>query len=200
MKARENRPCFFLSTNLCRCGFTPSGIKGSQARSKNRYNQKRKKQGTGRRKPKSESKQNAPFQADRTGSQAPAPAPGCLRFARLSLCPVCPSLAGYGLPGSAPLGYGLPLPRRGSAVLRSSLSLPFPVGRLVSPALSALGGSGFPSLSVRSGFPSLGGSGFPGLGRCRFALVQPGAGAGAWLPGLCALPGLLCVPGRFRPP
>lgn len=159
MKAREKCPCFFLSTNICRCGFTPPALRARKPEARNCYNQRRKKQGTGRRKPKSESKQNAPFQADRTGSQAPAPAPGCLRFARFSPCPVYPSLA----------GCGFPLDRRGSACLRSSLSLPFPVGRLVSPALSALGGSGF---------PSIGGSGFPGLGRCRFALDRRGRGRG----------------------
>ena len=93
MKAREKHPCFFLSTNLCRCGFTPPALRACKPGAKNRHNQRRKKQGTGRRKPKSESKKCAfPSRSNRKPSPRPRP--------RLST--VYPVLA---LPG-------LPLPRR----------------------------------------------------------------------------------------
>ena len=163
MKAREKHPCFFLSTNLCRCGFTPPALRACKPGAKNRHNQRRKKQGTGRRKPKSESKKCAfPSRSNRKPSPRPRP--------RLST--VYPVLALPGLPLPRRLRFAPPSPW---LRLSSFLSLPPFSGRSArfSGALRPRR-VGF-SLARRVGFSrSWAVQVFPRLA---------GAGAGAWLPG-----------------
>ena len=174
----------------------PSGIKGSQARSKSPYNQRRKKIGTEQQQPKSEAKQRTPFQADEPEAKPPPPPPAVYglpgsrpaRFAPSSpstVCPalplsatVCPFLAGAP-PSFVPLS---PFLSRsvGSFLRRSppSAGRVFPRCRCVpvfprsaGRVFPVLGGVGLPSFSRGRGR----GLGFRACVRCRGCCAFRGA-------------------------
>jgi hypothetical protein len=159
----------------------PAGIKGSQARSKKPLQPKAQEARNRAPEPKLEAKTNCAFPSQSNRKPSPRPRP------RLSM--VCPALA---LPG-------LPLPRRASVC-------PFLAGAPPSPFLS------LPSFSGRSarlsgalrprrvGFSLARRVGFSRSWAVPVCPRSAGGGGGGLASGLCALPGLRCVPGRFRPP
>ena len=165
MKAREKCPCFFLSTNLCRCGFTPPALSARKRGRKKLLHPKVQEARNRALKAKVRRKTKCAFPSRLNRKPSPRPHP------RLST--VCPD--------SRPVRFSPPLPAA------------------VSPSLPGLRLSSGALRPRRSGFPSLGGSGFPGLGRCRFSLVQPGVGAGAWLPGYVRYRGCCAFRGASVP-
>ena len=166
MKAREKCPCFFLSTNLCRCGFTPPALSARKRGRKKLLHPKVQEARNRALKAKVRRKTKCAFPSrlNRKPSSRPHP--------RLST--VCPD--------SRPVRFSPPLP---------ATVFPFRAGALPVLRRSPPSAVGF-SLARRVGFSrSWAASVFP---------RSAGGGGGGLASGLCALPGLLCVPGRFRSP